>query len=125
MMHMSMRAHVSANAKTKEPHGMLGLALDRECVVTFEQTRDALEAVERRLADRLGIHAAHGHIRRELLKLDRAGQLDEDELVADWYDLFASYLDWTRDESWHGPPEVVPPPEKEERAAESGPSAFV
>lgn len=78
--------------------------LDADCVVTFEQTRDALEELERRLAADLGIRGTRGHIRRELLRLDREGELVETKLVAEWYELFASYLDWTRNESWHGPP---------------------
>lgn len=95
------------------------------CVVTFEQTREELTAVERRLAVKLDIR---GNVRRELLRRDRLGQLVEDDLVADWHDLYASYDDWTRNENWAATaePRAVldePPPrhvvEDAERAAEA------
>jgi hypothetical protein len=98
---------------------------DRDLVVTFEQTRDDLEEVERKIGVALNIRGTRGHIRRELLRLDREGALVETKLVAEWYDLFASYLDWTRNESWHGPPKGALPQENEQGAAASGPSAFV
>ena len=69
--------------------------LDRDCVVTFEQTRSALAAVEQKIAAILGLHGAPDEIREELLRLDRRGELVETDLVADWYGLFARYLDWT------------------------------
>ena len=94
---------------------------DTTCVETYERTKERLEEIERQLGDRLGFRK---HIRRELLALDRKGQLIEDELVADWYDAYASYQDWIREDS---PPrrETRDLREQDQRAAESGPSTFV
>ncbi len=69
--------------------------LDRDCVVTFEQTSSALADVEQKLAASLGLSGAPDEIRDELLRRDRLGELVETQLVADWHDLFASYLDWS------------------------------
>jgi len=65
--------------------------VDAECVETFETTRERLANVERQLAVKLGIR---GNVRRELIERDRQRALIEDDLVADWHDLYASYLDW-------------------------------
>ena len=95
---------------------------DEGCVETFERTKDRLEEVERRLAVRLEIRK---NVRCQLIARDRGGLLVEDELVAEWHDLYASYLEWTREESW-GPPERAHHDENSERgAAESGLAAFV
>lgn len=69
--------------------------LDHDCVVTFEQTSSVLAEVEQKIATDLGLHGSPEEIRNELLRLDRQGELVETNLVADWHDLFASYLDWT------------------------------
>lgn len=66
--------------------------IDDDCVVTFEQTKASLEAVEVKLADRLGLQGSN--VREQLLSLDRDNRLVEDELVADWHGFLASYLDW-------------------------------
>lgn len=65
--------------------------IDEECLVTREQTEARLVLVESELADRLGIRE---NVRHTLIQLDKSNELVEDELVADWHDLYASYLDW-------------------------------
>lgn len=62
-----------------------------ECFETFENTCNKLEAIEKLLAQRLNLQ---GNAREELLTLDKQNLLVEDEVVADWHDLYASYLDW-------------------------------
>jgi len=62
------------------------------CVVTFEQTRTELEAVEQRLAERLQIKSKC--IRCALIEMDIKNILDEDELVRDWRSSYSSYIDW-------------------------------
>jgi hypothetical protein len=61
-----------------------------DCIVTFEQVRDQLEAVEKQLAHRLGLQSPE--VRRELIARDQRNELFEDELVAEWHDLYSSYL---------------------------------
>jgi hypothetical protein len=96
---------------------------DPECVETFEKTRDRLEEVERRLGVELNIRR---NVRRELIARDRQGLLVENDLVADWHDLYASYLDWTREESWDQPPKREARDDGTEReAADGGLAAFV
>lgn len=60
-----------------------------DCIETPAQLLAKLTAVERQLAERLGLQA---DVREQLMRLDRAGQLVEDELVRDWHDLYASYV---------------------------------
>jgi hypothetical protein len=66
-------------------------------VVTFDDTRDELEAIERQLAVQLDLR---GHIRIRLIELDKAGKLIEDEVVAAWHRAYTSYLDWIHQKSW-------------------------
>lgn len=61
----------------------------RECVVTLTQLRDQLEHVEEQLAQR---HHIKFDIRRELVARIKRGALVEDELLAQWHDLYANYL---------------------------------
>lgn len=61
-----------------------------DCVETFEQVEELLRGVEMVLAVRHKL--ASGRVRRELLNLDRRGELEEDETVALWHELYASYL---------------------------------
>lgn len=65
-----------------------------ECVVTFEQTREELEEIERRLAERYELRGKP--IRLALIEMDKKGLLREDELVADWHEAYSSYLDWVQ-----------------------------
>ena len=94
-----------------------------DCIQTFEQTRDDLEEVERKLASKYGIRDRK-HIRRTLIALDQQGTLIEDELVAHWHDLYSSYLDWARAESWNDPPVADPPPAIDEMKQEAAKAAF-
>lgn len=62
-----------------------------DCIVTFEQTKERLENIEQELAKRLNIK---DNIRETLIKLDMDNKLIEDELVAEWYCAYSSYLDY-------------------------------
>lgn len=66
--------------------------IDQEYVGSIEQTKKALEAVERELADRL--HLDVRNVRAELIALDLAGTLVEDAVVRKWHQLYCGYLDW-------------------------------
>lgn len=66
---------------------------DLDCVVTFADCVRDLEAVETKLAARFNLT---GNIRNQLIAMDRANNLLEDELVADWHDLYSSYMEWIR-----------------------------
>ena len=80
----------------------------RACIRTFDQTREELEAIERTLADRLGIRR---HVRRKLLELELAGRLVEDEFVREWQAIYSRYLDWAEDfEAEESPRPRVPLP---------------
>ncbi len=61
-----------------------------DCVETPAQLLAKLTAVERQLAERLGLMGTD--VRIQLRRLDDAGQLVEDELVRDWHDLYATYV---------------------------------
>ena len=95
-----------------------------ECSQTFEEVREELEGLERVLADRLRI--PFRQCRLTLLALNRAGQLEEDSVVADWYEAYQSYLNWTRDDSWGRPPPTdnVAKESTPSEAAKSGLAAF-
>lgn len=56
-----------------------------------------MEAVERVLAERLDIPPTVD-VRERLMELDRQNQLIEDEVVADWHELYAHYVEWGQDE---------------------------
>lgn len=51
---------------------------------------ERLTEVEALLAKRLDIS---NNVREELIRLAKSHQLVEDELVAEWYELYSSYLD--------------------------------
>ncbi len=63
-------------------------------VVTFEEAKEQLEEIERQLAIKLSI--TDPNIRDALIQLDRDGKLIEDELVADWHDLYSRYQNFLR-----------------------------
>lgn len=91
-----------------------------DCVETYEQAKARLEEVEDQLARRLGL--GRRLIRRELIALDRRGELVEDELVALWHELHSNYVDWTRPDTWTEPsPKTAAGAtvESEKRAAEA------
>lgn len=58
------------------------------CIVTFEDDKRRLKEIEAKLARRFNLR---WRVRHQLLKMDRANLLVEDELVADWYDALANY----------------------------------
>lgn len=64
-----------------------------DCAITLEESKNKLEAVEARLAERFNLH---GDIRSQLIEMDKNNLLVEDELVADWHDLYSWYMDWLR-----------------------------
>lgn len=99
-----------------------GAVNDLDLVETFEQTKAALEAVEKRLAERLQL-ALRRNVRGELIARARQGKLVEDELVARWHELYASYMDSLREESWAEPP-PKPLESAEPRAAEAALAAL-
>jgi hypothetical protein len=67
-----------------------------DCFVTPEQTREELEELESQLARIYKLEGSVEEIRQQLISLNLAGQLVEDELVADWHGAYASFLDWQR-----------------------------
>jgi hypothetical protein len=89
------------------------MTLDGE-MKTFESTRDQLEDIERQLAGR---HNIRRQVRPTLIAMDRAGELPEDELVADWHDVYASYLNYAR---VRARAEEMPPPEPPRRETRRG-----
>jgi hypothetical protein len=103
---------------------MLDLNLDdfADCVETYEQAKAKLEDVEDKLAQNLKLRRQT--VRRELIAMDRRGELVEDELVALWHDLYSSYVDWTRPDTWGEPSPPASAPaqtgnESDKRAAEA------
>src|SRR5262245_16925166 len=87
------------------------------CTVTFDQTRAELEAIERRLANELGITRL---VRRALIERDRAGKLGNSDLAADWRAAYSSFLDWVRAD----PPRLKPlAPTRESKQEEAAQAA--
>lgn len=64
-------------------------------VETFDSVREALENVERRLAEDRQI--PFRSIREELCAKALSGMLQEDELVREWHRRYAAYVDWVDD----------------------------
>lgn len=60
------------------------------CIITFSEVKSRLENLENELAAKLYIRK---NFRLELIQMDRAGQLDNnDPLVKDWRAAYSSYL---------------------------------
>ena len=94
--------------------------LDAEAFETFEDVKEQLEEVERELAKKLGVRR---YVRRTLLALDRANQLDEDddEKVVRWHELYSRYVAWIRADGVGEPPclwEESPPHHRGEESAQ-------
>lgn len=64
-----------------------------ECTQTLEQLTAELEAVEAQLAIRHGLTPPD--VRGQLIALDTANNLVEDELVMDWHELHSSFVHWS------------------------------
>ena len=119
---------------------MMELVEYADCVETFEGVREALEAVERRLAEELRIPVRN--IRKHLYAKTRNGTLLETSLVAEWHGRYAAYADWVSEAqaagaegdellaSSCGPsePEAAPPrssgPQRETQEAARAASCF-
>jgi hypothetical protein len=83
-----------------EPKGQILEEDEESCVVTPEMMAKRLRGIERKLAERLGIEGTfEGSIRQALVARDRAGELVEDELVADWHEAYALWCDDEREKS--------------------------
>lgn len=65
------------------------------CVITFEQTWNELERLENMLAAR---YKLYNRVRAQLIEMDRAGKLPEDEIVIQWRATYTSFLDWIKDD---------------------------
>ena len=63
------------------------------CLQTYEMCVAQLDRVEGFLAKRLNLSLSKP-IRDQLLSLDRAGDLEEDEVVEAWHANYASFLHW-------------------------------
>ena len=70
--------------------------IDLDCIETFEAVEGSLKALEEVLAKRLALPPPY---RESLIKLDQANLLVEDELVADWHGLLASWHRWKREQA--------------------------
>jgi hypothetical protein len=87
-----------------------------ECIITREDTKRKLEALERSLGEALGIATS---VRRELIARDQRGELEWSPELAEWQEAYASFKDWIKAEAGEGDEhgESVlhdkPPPRKE------------
>ena len=89
-------------------------------VETAEDVARALERVENKLAQKLGIRRL---VRRELVAIVRRGAL-HDELLEEWIELYSTYMHWMRAEARSAlceedPPQEFPVSETTERAAQA------
>jgi hypothetical protein len=91
---------------------MRDLDSNDECVPTFDQVREELELIERKLAERYHLRK---QVRRKLLEMHMASELDDDDLAMNWREAYSLYLDWA-DEWTEREPEqkAVPPPKAQE-----------
>jgi len=87
------------------------------CVITPEDTKRELKALERLLGDRLGIETG---VRAALLALESKGQLEHCDEVAEWQQAYASYLDWIAEEAeeWSDDPVMGESPPQQTRTAD-------
>lgn len=100
---LALERNMIASTRIMDDHRTVTNPFEGCIIETFEQVKADLADVECALATRVGIRP-HQSVRRELIALDRRGKLVEDELVARWHELYNSYIDWTRPESWEEPP---------------------
>jgi len=84
--------------RTLQPDALMELLMSdiQSGASTMERAKADLERVERQLAERYSLVR---NVRRELVALDRANELHEDDLVAEWHKLYSNYLEWLREES--------------------------
>lgn len=90
-----------------------------DCIQTFEQTKAALADVEDRLAKQLRL-SRRIPVRRVLVALDDACELDDSPLVAEWRATYARFLEWAQPEDdweYREAPRVAARPEKTTEAA--------
>ena len=64
-----------------------------DCAQTFDEVKDELESIEQKLALRLQIPIKQ--CRLVLIARLHSGELEEDSLVADWCEVYQSYLSYT------------------------------
>ena len=65
-----------------------------DLIQTDEQTLEELEALERTLAQRLGVAVAD--VRQVIIQKPLDSTLDEDEVVSQWHSAYSSYLEILR-----------------------------
>jgi hypothetical protein len=70
-------------------------------IMTFERALAQLEKIEAELAAR---HNITSDVRQTLMARMKSGAIVEDELVADWHDAYASYLNFLRHQDTPGRP---------------------
>lgn len=64
-------------------------------VVTMEQTRQELEALEQELAKELGIES---RFRMNLLLMEMRGEIPNTDLAKRWQQTYDSWMDWLQQE---------------------------
>lgn len=74
----------------------MDLDIDPECIMTFEKNTAELVRLETILAGRLGLNPVTARL--DLMALDKANKLVEDEVVADWHSSYAWYVSFLRDD---------------------------
>jgi hypothetical protein len=62
-------------------------------LMTFEDTKLWLYAIEQKLAERYGFDK-EANFYTQMVALDNAGGVIEDELVMSWHEALSSYMDW-------------------------------
>lgn len=72
------------------------LDIDPECLMTFEKAITNLTRLDNILAERLNLDPYTARV--NIIALDRANRLVEDEVVADWHCAYAWYVDYLRDD---------------------------
>jgi hypothetical protein len=65
-----------------------------DLIQTDEQTLEELAALERTLAQRLGVAVAD--VRQVIIQKTLDNSLDEDEVVSQWHSAYSSYLEILR-----------------------------
>ncbi len=65
-----------------------------DLIQTDEQTLEELEALEKILAQRLGVAVAD--VRQVIIQKTLDSTLDEDEVVSQWHSAYSSYLEILR-----------------------------
>lgn len=67
------------------------------CLVTFQDTVQELLQLEQKLALQYNLTGSENKIHNRLVRMYKNDQLSESELLSNWEQSYASYVDWLQE----------------------------